>query len=102
MKRKKSKEARKRDREIIDLYHKKLTEDELKPLFEKFMEWQSGSLPYFDLTEHIHIFHKKNQEIWKLFNYSGRDSDFLLHLAKKELDMLTEDEKEKYIDLFEE
>lgn len=90
LKRKKSKEERKRDRELIDQYHKKVTEDELTLLNEKFKEWQSGSLPYYELTEDIHQFHKKNQEIWKLFNYSDRE--FVLHLAKKEFDMLSEDE----------
>lgn len=59
MKRKKSKEERKRDRELIDQYHKKVTEDELTLLNEKFKEWQSGSLPYYELTEEIHQFHKK-------------------------------------------
>jgi Ca2+-binding EF-hand superfamily protein len=100
VKRKKSKEERKRDREITELYHKKLTEDELQPLYERFTEWHTGNLPYFELTEHIHQFHKKNQEIWKLFNYNGWDDEFLLHLAKKELDMLTDDEKQNYEGLF--
>jgi hypothetical protein len=65
VKRKKSKEERRRDREIVELNHKKLTEDELQPLYEKFTEWHSGNLPYFELTEHIHQFHK----IKKFGNY---------------------------------
>jgi hypothetical protein len=55
VKRKKSKEERKHDRETVELYHKKITEDALEPLYEKFNEWKSGELPYFELTEHINF-----------------------------------------------
>ena len=92
VKRKKSKEERKRNREIVDLYHKKITEDELETLYSKFNEWKSGDLPYFELTEQIHQFHKKNQDIWKMFNYNGLDDNFLIFQAKRELNMLTEEE----------
>lgn len=96
VKRKKSKEERKRDREIVELYHKKITEDELEPLYENFIEWKSGNLPYDELTEDIHLFHKRNQDIWKMFNYNGWDDELLIIQAKSELNMLTEEEKEMY------
>ncbi len=94
VKRKKSKSERKRDREIVELYHKKVTEDALEPLYANFQAWKSGDLQYYELTEHIHQFHKKNQEIWKMFNYNGWDDEFLIIQAKKNLNMLTEEEKE--------
>jgi hypothetical protein len=43
VKRKKSKEERKRDREILELYHKKVSEDALQPLYENFQKWNDGS-----------------------------------------------------------
>jgi hypothetical protein len=39
----------------------------LKPLYHSFMEWKQGTFPYFEQTERIHLFHKKNQEIYKEF-----------------------------------
>lgn len=79
---KKSKAEQKRDREILDQYHKYLTEKELELLFQNFNQWKSGDLPYYDLTEFIHDFHKKNQEIWKTFN-SSFDEEYLIFHAKK-------------------
>ncbi|WP_332628567.1 hypothetical protein [Halalkalibacter flavus] len=80
---KKSKEQRKREKEILHLYHKKLTEDELDPLYESFVKWKKGELPYDELTEYIHEFHKKNQKIWSWFNYGPSEKDFMLMQAKK-------------------
>ncbi|TVY05573.1 hypothetical protein [Paenibacillus cremeus] len=57
------------EREIIDEYHKLVTEEALETLYQSFLEWKSGSLPYFELTDLIHLFHKKNQEIYKEFTY---------------------------------
>ncbi|MFT9599795.1 hypothetical protein [Mesobacillus sp.] len=91
-----SKAERERNRDIVGSYHKKVTEEELQGLFNDFMLWKNGDMPYYDLTEKIHEFHKVNQKIWSKFNHNGWD-DFLLVLeAKKELDLLTEDEKIEY------
>jgi hypothetical protein len=49
------------ERELLDEYHKLETEQALEPLYQSFMEWKQGTLPYFELTELIHLFHKKNQ-----------------------------------------
>jgi hypothetical protein len=81
---------RQQEREIIDEYHKMVTEEALEPLYQSFLEWKSGSLTYFELTELIHQFHKKNQEIYKDFNYTNRDS--LLLLAKMKLGRLSEED----------
>ncbi|GGH80626.1 hypothetical protein JOD43_002542 [Pullulanibacillus pueri] len=58
-KNKKSKAERRRDREILNLYHQKVTEDELRLLFENFRKWDRQELPYYELTDLIHEFHKK-------------------------------------------
>ncbi|MBB6451591.1 Ca2+-binding EF-hand superfamily protein [Salirhabdus euzebyi] len=81
MKIKKSKAERKRDRAILQQYHKKMTEDALNPLYEQFVKWKDGSLPYDELTDFIHQFHKHNQEIWKTFHYF--DNEQLIFEAKK-------------------
>jgi len=96
VKRKKSKEERKRDREIVELYHKKVTEDALEPLFQSFMTWKKGELPYYELTERIHEFHKQNQKIWSTFNYDGWDDETLIFRAKRDLNLLTDEDKEQY------
>jgi hypothetical protein len=41
-------------------------------------------LPYFELTDLILEFHKKNQKIWKEIQYTERE--YLAFVAKKELD----------------
>ncbi|TCZ68827.1 hypothetical protein E0485_24140 [Paenibacillus albiflavus] len=81
-------QKRQQERELIEEYHKFVTEETLEPLYQSFMNWKSGSLPYFELTELIHQFHKKNQEIYKDFNYT--DYKDLLLLAKMKLGRLTE------------
>jgi len=43
---KKSKEERKREREIVERYHQKLTEDSLEVLYQDFLGWKKGKLPY--------------------------------------------------------
>lgn len=91
--RKKSKEERRREQEILDQYHQKLTEDKLELLFHDFLNWKQGELPYHELTECIHEFHKANQEIWKTFSYIDRA--ILLIYAKKELGILTSEELER-------
>ena len=96
VKRKKSKEERKRDREIVELYHKKMTEDTLEPLFQNFMAWKKGELPYYELTERIHEFHKQNQKNWSTFNYDGWDDEVLIFRAKRDLNLLTDEDKEQY------
>lgn len=88
---KKPKAERKRDREILDLYHKHLTEQELDPLFRSFKQWKTGDLPYYELTELIHEFHKKNQNIWSTFN-GGLGREHLIFRAKKGLDMFNEND----------
>jgi hypothetical protein len=84
------KQKRQQEREIIDEYHKWVTEHALEPLYQSFLEWKSGALSYFELTELIHLFHKKNQEIYKDFEYTDRK--VLLLLAKMKLGRLTEDD----------
>ncbi|MBP1995473.1 hypothetical protein [Paenibacillus eucommiae] len=79
---------RQKEREIIDEYHKLVTEEALEPLYQSFLEWKSGALPYFELTELIHLFHKKNQGIYKDFEYTGGNR--LILLAKMKLGRLTE------------
>ena len=67
MKKKKTKEQREMDREIVGRYHQKVTEDALEPLYENFRQWKTGKLSYKELTEQIHEFHKYNQKIWSKF-----------------------------------
>jgi hypothetical protein len=83
-------QKRQQERETIDEYHKLVTEQALEPLYQSFLEWKSGALPYFELSELIHGFHKKNQEIYKDFTYT--DHKDLLLLAKMKLDRLTEED----------
>ncbi|MDM5155140.1 hypothetical protein QUF88_15360 [Bacillus sp. DX1.1] len=90
---KKSKAERKRDLEIVNLYHKKLTEDALEKLSVKFVEWKEGELPYYELTEYIHEFQKKNKKIWSMFH--DQNDEFLIFQAKKELSLFTEQDMEK-------
>lgn len=93
MKKKKTKEQRKMDREIVERYHQKLTEDALEPLYENFIQWKAGQLAYYELTEQIHEFHKNNQKIWSKFNSFGWDDEFLIQEAKQEFGLLTEKDK---------
>ncbi|MGG0716593.1 hypothetical protein ABE096_03195 [Robertmurraya massiliosenegalensis] len=66
-------------------------------MFASFLQWTEGSLPYYELTEHIHIFHQINQKIWTKFNYDdGWNDELLIFQAKKELDLLIDEEKEDY------
>jgi hypothetical protein len=81
-------QKRQQEREIIDEYHKMVTEEALEPLYQSFLNWKSGSLAYLELTELIHEFHKKNQEIYKDFNYTNRE--MLLLLAKMKIGRLSE------------
>ena len=90
MQKKKTKEQRKMDREIVGRYHQKLTEDALDPLYEHFLQWKAGQLAYYELTEKIHEFHKHNQKIWSKFNSFGWDDEFLIQEAKQEFGLLTE------------
>ncbi|WP_314592029.1 hypothetical protein [Paenibacillus terrigena] len=83
-------QKRQQERELIDEYHKLVTEQALEPLYQSFFEWKSGILPYFELTELIHVFHKKNQEIYKDFAHTGHKE--LLLLAKMKLSRLTEED----------
>jgi hypothetical protein len=83
-------QKRQQERELIEEYHKLVTEEALNPLYQSFLEWKSGTLPYFELTELIHVFHKKNQEIFKDFNYT--DPKDLLLLAKMKLGRLSEED----------
>lgn len=83
-------QKRQQEREIIDEYHKLVTEQALESLYQSFLDWKSETLSYFELTELIHLFHKKNQEIYKDFTYS--DNKNLLLLAKMKLDRLTNDD----------
>lgn len=97
VKKRKSKEQRKKDRELVERYHQKVTEDALEALYENFQQWKAGQLSYGELTDHIHEFHKQNQKIWSKFNYFGWDDDMLILEAKKEFDLLTEEEKSFFI-----
>ncbi|UOQ95460.1 hypothetical protein MUO14_11355 [Halobacillus shinanisalinarum] len=81
----------KRDREILGRYHQYLTEKELKPLYESFEQWNAGDLDYDELTERIHVFHKKNQQIWSTFN-GVIEEDYLIFQAKKEMNLLNEED----------
>ncbi|WP_169090866.1 hypothetical protein [Paenibacillus sp. PL91] len=83
-------QKRQQEREIIDEYHRFVTEQALEPLYQSFLEWKSGVLPYFELTELIHQFHKENQGIYKDFEYIDRKE--LILLAKIKLGRLTEDD----------
>jgi hypothetical protein len=96
VKQKKSKEERQSDRQILDRYHEKVTEDALAPLYINCQEWKNGKLPYYELTEKIHEFYKINQKIWTKFNYAGVNDEFLIFQAKKELNLLNEEEKVNY------
>ncbi|MDQ0888565.1 DNA integrity scanning protein DisA with diadenylate cyclase activity [Paenibacillus sp. V4I9] len=83
-------QKRLQERKILDEYHKLVTEQALEPLYQSILEWKSGTLPYFELTELIHLFHKKNQEIYKDFTYT--DDKNLLLVAKMKLGRLSEDD----------
>ena len=85
-----SKQKRQQEQELIDEYHKIVTEEALEPLYQSFLEWKQGILPYFELTERIHLFHKKNQEIFKDFEYTGRRE--LVLLAKMKMGKLTDED----------
>jgi hypothetical protein len=87
------------ERELLDEYHKLVTEQALEPLYQSFIEWKQGKFPYFELTERIHLFHKKNQEIYKDFEYIGRKE--LVLLAKMKLGRLTRDDISEYSGLLE-
>ncbi|KGX91254.1 hypothetical protein [Pontibacillus marinus] len=92
---KKSKAEKQRDREILELYHKKVTEEALEPLWNYFEQWKAGEYPYYELTERIHEFHNENQEIYKTFQYLQRER--LIFKAKKEMDMFNEEDLQKEI-----
>ncbi|NRF95621.1 hypothetical protein HQN89_32845 [Paenibacillus frigoriresistens] len=89
-----SKLIRQQERELLDEYHKLVTEQALEPLYQSFLEWKQGTMPYFELTERIHLFHKKNQEIYKEFEYTGRNE--LVLLAKMKLGLLNENDITEY------
>ncbi|MDQ0058968.1 hypothetical protein [Paenibacillus harenae] len=76
-------QKRQQELELIEEYHKFVTEEALEPLYQSFKDWKSGVLPYFELTELIHQFHKNNQEIYKEFTYT--DHKDLLLLAKMKM-----------------
>ncbi|WP_372661023.1 hypothetical protein [Cohnella sp.] len=85
---------RQQERELIDEYHKLVTEQALEPLYQSFLEWKQGTVPYFELTERIHLFHKKNQEIYKEFEYTGRNE--LVLVAKMKLGRIDENDIAEY------
>lgn len=91
---KKSKQQRQEEQRILDDYHQWVTEEALEPLFQDFLKWKQGALPYQELTESIHGFHKKNQDIWKEFEYTKRD--YLVVYAKMKLGRLTQEDRERY------
>lgn len=90
----KSKLQRQEEQEILDEYHKQVTEEVLEPLYRLFLEWKQGTFPYYELTEHIHLFHKQNQEIFKEFNYGNRNE--LILYAKMKLGRLSEEDVAQY------
>jgi len=51
-------------------------------------------LPYDELTENIHHFHKRNQKIWKEFAYTERD--YLVLHAKIRLGKLAVSDIEQH------
>ncbi|MCF8567425.1 hypothetical protein LLE49_22150 [Alicyclobacillus tolerans] len=90
----KSKLQRQEERQMIEEYHKMVTEEALEPLWKSFVAWKEGTLPYDELTERIHLFHKTNQEIYRDFNYTER---YLLVLrAKMKLGRLTDQDYAQY------
>lgn len=56
---KNQKKVEKESEKIYNQYHQKITEEALEPLYKDFIQWKSGKLPYFQLTDRIHEFHKK-------------------------------------------
>ena len=38
-------QKRQQERELIEEYHKFVTEETLEPLYQSFINWKSGSLP---------------------------------------------------------
>ena len=48
---KKSKQQRQEERRILDDYHQLVTEEALEPLFQDFLKWKQGALPYQELTQ---------------------------------------------------
>lgn len=90
----KSKLQRQEERQIIEEYHKMVTEEALESLWESFVAWKEGTLPYDELTERIHQFHKRNQEIYKEFNHTERD--LLVLYAKMKLGRLSDQDYDQY------
>ncbi|MFY3791489.1 hypothetical protein ACOQFO_07305 [Ureibacillus sp. MALMAid1270] len=97
MKKEKTKEQRKLDRELVEKYHQKVTEEALERLYESFQQWKVGQLHYGELTDQIHEFHKYNQKIWSKFNRLGWRDEILILEAKKEFGLLTEEEESFFI-----
>lgn len=89
-----SKLQRREEIHIIQEYHKRVTEEALEPLWKSFVAWKEGSLPYDELTEYIHQFHKRKQDIYKEFHYTERD--VLLLYAKMKLGRLSEKDYAQY------
>jgi hypothetical protein len=81
---KKSKEQRKREREIIDEYYDKRMRQLLEPLYEDFQKWKRGELSHYELLERIHQVHKENQKLYRLFTSSR---EFLLKVIDFEAEM---------------
>jgi hypothetical protein len=94
---KKSKSERRKEREILQQYHQKVTEDELQPLYKNFQKWSIGELPYDELTERIHEFHKKNQKIFSMF-HDPFDEEYLVFKAKNDMGILSDEDRERYAD----
>jgi len=78
---KKSKEQRKKEREIIAAYYDKRMRELLDPLYEDFQKWKRRELTHDELCEQIHEFHKENQKVYSLFCQSR---EFLLKLIEWE------------------
>lgn len=42
------KQRRQEERKLLDEYHKIVTEEALEPLYQSFLVWKQGGLPYFE------------------------------------------------------
>ena len=77
----KTKEQRKKEREIIAAYYDKRMRELLDPLYDDFQKWKRGDLSHDELSDRIHEFHKENLKVNSLFR---QNREFSLKLIEGE------------------
>jgi hypothetical protein len=77
----KTKEQKRKEREVIAAYYDTRMRELLDPLYENFKKWKKRELSHDELCERIHEFHKENQKVHSLF---CQNRAFLLRLIEWE------------------